>query len=114
MKRAKTYRKPGTMNKTEAAYAALLESYKKEGDILDYMYEAYTLKLGKDCRYTPDFAVILKDGELEFHEVKGFWREDAKAKLRTAARQFPHRFRSVEKSKSKSGWDITDYTDDTI
>ena len=110
--RAKAYRKAGTMNKTEAAYAALLESYKKAGDILDYMYEAYTLKLGKDCRYTPDFAVFLNDGEIEFHEVKGFWRDDAKAKLRIAARQFPHRFRCVK--KSKSGWDITDFTDETI
>lgn len=110
--RAKAYKKKGTMNKTEAAYAAILEDYKKAGDIRDYYFEAYTLKLGKDCRYTPDFAVILNDGELEFHEVKGFWRDDAKAKLRIAARMFPHRFRCVQ--KSKSGWDITDFTDETL
>ena len=110
--RAKAYKKKGTMNKTEADYAALLEDYKKNGDISNFYFEAYTLKLGKDCRYTPDFAVILNDGEIEFHEVKGFWRDDAKAKLRIAARMFPHRFRCVQ--KSKSGWDITDYTDETL
>src|SRR5258708_1512548 len=45
-----------------------------------------TLKLGDDCRYTPDFWTLSVD-ELTAWEVKGFFRDDAKVKLKVAARQ---------------------------
>lgn len=99
---------PGQMNKTEAAYAALLEQRKMAGEILDYKFESYTLKLGKDCRYTPDFMVLRPDGVMEFHEVKGFWRDDAKAKLRIAAAHFPHPFYSIEYKRKE--WITTQYS----
>ena len=51
-------------------------------------YEAITLKLAHDCRYTPDVA-WQRDGLLYFDEVKGFFRDDAKVKLKVAARLFP-------------------------
>lgn len=47
-----------------------------------------TLKLADDCRYTPDFA-YLGSKQLIFYEVKGFWRDDARVKIKVAARMFP-------------------------
>lgn len=107
--KARGIRKPGVMNKTEEAYAAHLEKRKLAGEISDYKYEAYTLKLAKDTRYTPDFMVLLPDGTMEFHEVKGYWQDDAKVKIKVAARLFPHVFLAVR--KVKKDWEITDFTD---
>ena len=83
------------MNKTEARYAQELELRKKVGEVEWYQFEGVTLKLGFDCRYTPDFAVMLPNGDLEMHEVKGFFRDDALVKIRTAATMFPFRFMLV-------------------
>lgn len=89
---AKASERPCRMNKTEARYAAILEARKIAGEIREWHFEAVTLRLGDDCRYTPDFLVVLADGTLEFHETKGFWRDDAKVKVRVAASLFPFRF----------------------
>ena len=89
---------PGQMNKLEAKYAAWLEMGKMGGNIEWYAFEAITLKLAFDTRYTPDFLVMLPNGELQCHEVKGakgksFWsREDSKIKIKVAATLFPFRF----------------------
>ena len=96
-------RTPGQMNKTEAAYAAYLEELKVLGRVAWYVFEGATLKLAKDCRYTPDFAVMTHDGYLEFHEVKGFWRDDAKVKIRIAAERFPFRFVAVKARPKRDG-----------
>lgn len=78
-------------NKTEEAYSQLLEARRRVGQILDWKYEAITLKLADDCRYTPDFAVWLPDGSLHFHEVKGAHvRDDARAKYKAATALFPY------------------------
>ena len=77
--------KRGEMNKTEQEYAQHLENLKNTGQIESYSFECETLKLGKDCRYTPDFRVtriiptytpsesltIAHHLIIEFHEVKG-------------------------------------------
>lgn len=88
------------LNKTERAYLLRLRSL--------YSYvgiQNVTLKLGDDCRYTPDFSV-LDGGRFVFHEVKGFMRDDALVKLKVAARQFPM-FPFVLARKNGSGWNIT-------
>lgn len=51
--------------------------------------QSITLKLGDDCRYTPDFVVLTPDGKLVAYETKGFMRDDALVKIKVAARQFP-------------------------
>lgn len=90
---------PGVMNSLETAYATILEAEKSRGEILWWAFESVTLKLAKDCRYTPDFFVLLADGTPEFREVKGgrkkkngaityYARDDAKAKFRVAASKF--------------------------
>ncbi len=100
---------PG-MNKLEARFADLLEARRKDGLIREWRYEAVTLKLADDTRYTPDFFVVRSDGMVEFYETKGFFREDAAVKIKVAARQFPFRFKLVKWSKAK-GWETTDYTE---
>lgn len=97
-------RQPGTMNSWETAYAALLDSRLQAGEIAEYAFEPEKLRVGiSRCWYTPDFRVLLADGTVEFHEVKGFWRDDARAKLKAAALIHPYVFIAVTKSK-KGAW----------
>jgi hypothetical protein len=79
-----------TMNKTEAAHASDLELRKRAGEIQDYRWQPLRLKLAPDCTFEPDFMVLLADGTVEFHEVKGgFITDDGMVKVRVAAQQFP-------------------------
>jgi hypothetical protein len=97
MKRfAKARRKPGTMNQTERRYSELLAYKQKNGEIQEFHFEAITLKLATDTRYTPDFMVITNEMELEFHEVKGYWMDDAKVKIKVASAKFPFRFVAIQ------------------
>lgn len=104
--------KAGVMNKTEASYAARLELQKHTGNILWYKFEGITFKLADDTRYTPDFVVMLANGELEAHEVKGQWQDDAKVKIKVAASMFPMRFIAVKvrRKKDGGGWMVEDYS----
>lgn len=72
------------LNKTERAFYKYLKSINPPWIGVQCM----TLKLGDDCRYTPDFFVLNHAGKLIAHEVKGFWRDDAKVKIKVAARMF--------------------------
>lgn len=99
--------KSGTMNKTEAAYDAHLRA-QLGTTVLWFAFEAMTLKLAPDTRYTPDFVVMLADGTIELHEVKGYFADDAKVKVKVAAYKFPFRFVLVRAKAKKDGggWDI--------
>lgn len=92
------------MNRTEAAYDLVLAARMRAGEVVWYEYEGITLKLAPDCRYTPDFAVMLADGTIEMHECKGFMREDALVKLKVAAENFPFPILLVK--RKGAGWDI--------
>lgn len=95
---------PGVMNDTERAYAdTVLEPLRRAGEVAHYWFEQVTFKLADDLRYTPDFMVMLSDGTLECHEVKGFWQEDARIKIKMAAQLFPHRFVAIQKQSKKEG-----------
>lgn len=98
-----TFHKNGEMNKTEAAYAARLESLKLAGEIADYRFECIKLRLADKTFYTPDFMVLMPNFSFEMHEVKGFWEDDARVKIKVAAAQFPFKFVAVK--KTKNGWD---------
>jgi hypothetical protein len=72
------------LNKTERAWLSHLR-------LLHYPWigiQCITLKLGYDCRYTPDFTTIGPSGQLQAWETKGFFRDDAKVKLQVAARLY--------------------------
>jgi len=86
------------MNLGEARYADELDA---RADVVAWWYEGLSWRLADDTRYVPDFVVLLRDGTLEAHEVKGATRrkgesasdfgvtEDAGVKLKVAAEQAP-------------------------
>jgi hypothetical protein len=87
------------LNKTERAWLAVLQSRN-----CPIWTQEITIKLGHDCRYTPDF-VTLEGGRLIAYEVKGFFRDDAAVKIRAAARKFPFLDFYLVRKKGKS-WDL--------
>lgn len=95
---ARAARIAGRMNKLEAAYAAALGEEQRQGRISWFAYEPMKLRIGKACYYTPDFLVVRADGVLEVHETKGFWRDDARVKLRAVAERFPFVFVAVQRA----------------
>ena len=95
--------KVGQMNKTEAAYAKLLEDRQHAGLIQWHRFEGLKLRLADATFYTPDFAVMAADGVIECHEVKGFWQDDARAKIKIAASMYPFRFIAVKVRTKKEG-----------
>lgn len=99
--------KAGQMNKTEQAYAAGLEARRAAGEVAWWRFEGVKLRLGDSTFYTPDFAVMLADGRMEMHEVKGFWTDDARVKIKVAADMYPFQFVAL-RAKSKrdgGGWE---------
>jgi len=103
--------KPGERNKTEAAYELELERRKSQGEILWYQFEGIKLRLADNCFYSPDFVVLLSNGEMEMHEVKGakaIMTDDSKVKIKVAARHFPFRFILIftKPKKDGGGWKV--------
>ena len=98
----------GTMNKTEAAYAAFLETLVLCKDVLWFKFEGIKLRLADSTFYSPDFLVLKADGALECHEVKGHWEDDARVKIKVAASIYPMQFIAVQAlAKSKGGgWKV--------
>lgn len=91
-------------NKTEQAYMDVLDCMSRTGSVLWYGFERMKLKLADKTFYTPDFLVMLEDGSLEVHEVKGHWEDDARVKIKVAAEQFPFiRFIAVKPVAKKHG-----------
>ena len=95
---------PGTMNKLEADYYAHLEVLLWAREIEWFKFEAMTLKLAPDLRYTADFMVMLPDGTIELHEVKGgFIEGDAAVKMKAFAEAFPFRLVLVTRALKRDG-----------
>lgn len=90
----------GQLNKTEAEYAEVL---KARSDVLWHKFEGFKLRLADNTFYTPDFAVLLSDGAMECHEVKGHWQDDARAKIKIAAELYPFEFIAVKKRAKRDG-----------
>ena len=75
------------MNSWEQKHADWLKLEQYAGRVKSFAYESVKLRLANRTWYTPDFIVVKPDGGLEFHEVKGFWRDDARVKIKVAAEQ---------------------------
>ena len=100
----------GRMNKTEQAYVAeVLDPELHAGVILWFRFEAIKLRLADNTFLTVDSPVIAAAGELEFREVKGRWTDDARAKIKVAAAQFPWRFYAIHRV-GRHGWRTEDLT----
>lgn len=103
--------KTGERNKTEAAYESLLRTRQIAGEVVWFRFEGVKLRLADNTFYTPDFVVMVADGQIELHEVKGFWADDARVKIKVAADQYPFRFIAV-RARSKrdgGGWEIEEF-----
>ncbi|WP_201570798.1 DUF1064 domain-containing protein [Psychrobacter sp. ER1] len=103
--------KSGQMNGTEKAYAQHLELLKRAGEIAYYSFDNINLRLADNTFYKPDFLVMRSDGQLEIHEVKGQWTDDALVKIKVAADKFPFKFIAIMKQTKRNGggWDIRDF-----
>jgi len=84
-----------TMNKLEARYSVHLEYRRLNGEVAWWAFDSLKLRLAKDTFYETDFVVMLSDGTLEVHEVKGHWEDDARVKVKVAASLFPFQFFGV-------------------
>lgn len=98
----------GAMNKTEQAYAAHLQAELQAGRVAWFKFEGLKFRLADNTFYTPDFAVMLADGQMQAHEVKGFWQDDARVKIKVAAGLFPFQFLAVtaQAKRSGGGWKV--------
>ena len=99
----------GEMNSTETRYAAHLDELKLAGDVVWWRFEPVKLLLAKLTTLTPDFMVQLADGTVELHDVKGakaIYEDDAKVKMKVAAKEYPFVFRVVfpKAKKDGGGW----------
>lgn len=95
----------------EANYARYLELLKSRGDIVSWEYEPRTFwfeQIKRGVRsYMPDFMLTYPNGNVEWHEVKGWMDPKSKTKLDRMRRYYPSEvvkiigeewFRSAKKS----------------
>lgn len=102
--RAKPGGNSGGMNKTEAAYADELERQRQAGVIAWYKFECMRFRLANLTTYTPDFIVMLANGDMQAHEVKGHWEQHSRIKIKVAAEMFPLTFIGITKgTKAQKG-----------
>ena len=95
----------GTMNKTEREYADMLELRKRAGEVQWWAFEPFKIRLADRTFYDVDFGVMLADGRLEVHEVKGgFITDDGRVKLKVAAEHFPAQFYLCQ--KARGAWHV--------
>jgi len=102
------------MNRLENAYAEHLDSLIVAGEIVWWAFEPIRLKLAEKTYYCPDFLVCTANYELQVHEVKGYWHDDARVKIKVAAKLFPFRFIAITQRPKKrgGGWEIEEFTKD--
>jgi len=69
-------------------------------------FEGRTLALPGGVTYTPDFHVLMPDGSVEYHEVKGLhaW-EDGRVKWRVASGLIPGRWFYARRTRP-GAWNI--------
>ena len=73
-------------------------------EIIGYHFEGVKLRLADNTFYTPDYFVIFHD-HFECHEVKGFWRDDARVKIKVAAEKYNFfKFVAVTRKSKKAPW----------
>lgn len=101
----------GKMNGTEARYDEHLLALRDAGQVLWHEFEALKFWLADNTFYTPNFAVMTGTRLIEIHDVKGHWEDDARVKIKVAARLFPFRFLAVQPlpKKAGGGWHVKEF-----
>lgn len=93
----------GEMNGLEKRYALHLTTLIAVGEILAWRFEPLKLRLAPATYWTPDFLVQMPDGRLELREVKGHWEDDARVKIKWAAKDFGLLFRVIAVTEPRRG-----------
>jgi hypothetical protein len=93
------------MNKTEAAYAQLLEEQQRSRQIVGYRFHPMNVRLAEHTFYEVDFLVLTASLALEIHEVKGgYTTEKGAMKIKLCAEALPwFRFLKVSKLSKRDG-----------
>lgn len=76
----------------EANYARYLNFLVSNGDIISWDYEEDTFRFPVErgnMQYTPDFKITLPNGEIEYHEIKGWMDADSVVKIKRMAKYYP-------------------------
>lgn len=94
----------GEMNRTEQAYEGHLRTLAACKDVIWWKFEGVKLRLADNTFYSPDFVVMRSDGQMEMHEVKGHWQDDARVKIKVAASIYPFRFIAAQPLEKFAGW----------
>lgn len=95
----------GEMNKLETRYAQHLELRRMAGEIRKWTFEPMKLRLADRTYLTIDFNVVMPDGAIELHEVKGHWEDDARVKVKMAAKLFDeYQIVGVSRPKGLGDW----------
>jgi len=104
----------------EANYARYLQSLKDADDIKSWEHEPKVFWFSQTKKggvgYLPDFRVILKNGSVEYHEVKGWMDERSKSKIEGMQKFYPDtsliliqqkEYNQIKSNLSKSirGWE---------
>lgn len=102
----------GTMNKTEAAYASLLEDRRRAGFIHDWKFHAIKVRLADNTFYETDFLVVAANMGLEIHEVKGgFTSDKGQLKIKLCAETLPWiRIFKATKGRKGEGFLVEEYS----
>ena len=81
----------GKRSGLEVRYENHLELQREAREIKAWRSEPLGFRLAPNTFYHPDFMVTPLDPSkpIQFHEVKGFWRDDARVKIKVAAKEFP-------------------------
>jgi hypothetical protein len=96
-------REDGYASKLEARYAEHLTALVRAGEVAEWWYDVLTVKLAANTHHKPDFFVQMADGSVCWHEVKGFWREDALVKSKITAAILPIPYYVCRWGK-RTGW----------
>jgi len=74
----------------EANWARFLNHQKTAGFVVSWEYESEAFRLTGDAKaYRPDFKVCYANGQVEFHEIKGYMSRLCAEKLIAMAEQHP-------------------------
>ena len=92
----------GVPNGLESAYMDRLRMLLAAGEVKAFWFEAVKVRLTAKRWFLCDFLIQFADGHFEFHDTKGWMREDAALKAEFTAEVFP--FPVVIVTKDGAAW----------
>lgn len=99
---------PAEGNKLEQAFGLRLLSMLQREEIQWYAYEPIRLRLGEGSWYKPDFGALTKSDSFWLYEIKGFWREAARVRIKVAADRYPF-FHFCAVTKKGPVWEFENF-----